>query len=298
MKFASKVGKGIFPKNDPLYNHILRRRRRLLQRFNARKNLCRTIKLSRAWIPWRSSTPLSERHPGIFLSGCDNRTILAKHVTSFAPVAQHHLFGEKDIPLDIAMERNFPWQYRWISSRGEDSNMSFPVSDGSIKFVSTFEYRHYLSKVGEGKSHRLVANELRKEDGHKDRFSPISERTNSFPKIKTDFWIAKTALDLCTLKFLLRRFWSKDQNKLWRRNFVQSTYLWLPKIPEYGKYPILQSFFGLPCEHTKWPSNDFFLIWAECDSSKDLCQFASFSNQRSLAQDSPQEPEHNLPPKW
>ena len=58
--------------------------------------------------------------------------------------------------------------------------MSFPVSDGSIKFVSTFEYRHYLSKVGEGESHRLVANELRKEDGHKDRFSPISERTNSF----------------------------------------------------------------------------------------------------------------------
>ena len=121
------------------------------------------------------------------MSGCDNRTILAKHVTSFAPVAQHHLFGEKDIPLDIAMERNFPWQYRWISSRGEDSNMSFPVSDGSIKFVSTFEYRHYLSKVGEGKAHRLVANELRKEDGHKDRFSPISERTSSFLEIKTDF---------------------------------------------------------------------------------------------------------------
>ena len=64
--------------------------------------------------------------------------------------------------------------------------MSFPVSDGSIKFVSTFEYRHYLSKVEESEPHRLVANELR-EDGHKDRFSPISERTNSFPEIKTDF---------------------------------------------------------------------------------------------------------------
>ena len=95
MKFASKVGKGIFPKNDPLYNHILRRRRRLLQRFNARKNLCRTIKLSRAWIPWRSSTPLIERHPGIFLSGCDNGTILAKHVTSLAPVAQHHFSAKR-----------------------------------------------------------------------------------------------------------------------------------------------------------------------------------------------------------
>ena len=65
--------------------------------------------------------------------------------------------------------------------------MSFPVSDGSIKFVSTFEYRHYPSKVGEGKSHRLVVNELRKRDGHKDKFSSISGRTNSFPEIKTDF---------------------------------------------------------------------------------------------------------------
>ena len=108
-------------------------------------------------------------------------------MTSFAPVAQHHLFGEKDIPLDIAMERNFPWQYRWISSRGEDSTTSFPVSDGSIKFVSTFEYRYYLSKVEESEPHRLVANELREEDGHKDRFSPISERTSSFSETKTDF---------------------------------------------------------------------------------------------------------------
>ena len=25
-------------------------------------------------------------------------------------------------------------------------------------------------------------------------------------------------------------------------------------------------------EHTKWPSNDFSLTWADCDSSRDLCQ--------------------------
>ena len=141
------------------------------------------------------------------------------------------------------MERKFPWQYHWKSSRGEDS---FPVSDGSIRFVSSFEYRHCLSKVGEGQSPRLVANELRKEDSHKDRLSPISERTNSFLEIKTDLWIAETALDLCTLKFLLRCFWSKDQNKFWRGDFVQSTYLWLPKIPEYENYPILEFFFGPP----------------------------------------------------
>ena len=85
------------------------------------------------------------------------------------------------------MERNFSWQYRWISSRREDSNMLFSVSDGSIKFMSTFECRHDLSKIEEGKSHHLVTNELRKEDSHKNRFSPISERTNSFAKIKRNF---------------------------------------------------------------------------------------------------------------
>ena len=65
--------------------------------------------------------------------------------------------------------------------------MSFPISDGSIKFVSTFEYRHYLSKVGESEPHRLVANELREEDVHKDKFSSISERANLFLENKTDF---------------------------------------------------------------------------------------------------------------
>ena len=53
---------------------------------------------------------------------------------------------------------------------------------------------------------------------------PVFERTNSFPEIQ-EYFRFETALDLCTSKFLLRRFWSKDQNKLWRRNFIQSTYL-------------------------------------------------------------------------
>ena len=148
--------------------------------------------------------------------------------------------------------------------------MSFPVSDGSIKFVSSLEYRHYISKIGEGKSHRLVANELRKEDGHKARFSPI--------EIKADFWIAKTALDLSTLKFLLRRFWSKDQNKLCTEHLSVT-----PSDSRIRKMSDSRIFLWASPEHTKWPSNDFFLIWAECDFSKNLCQFASFLNQLRLA---------------
>ena len=61
--------------------------------------------------------------------------------------------------------------------------MPFPVFDGSIKSVSTFEYRHNFSKFGGGKSHRLATNKLRKGDSHKNRLSPISERTNSFAEV-------------------------------------------------------------------------------------------------------------------
>ena len=64
--------------------------------------------------------------------------------------------------------------------------MLFTISNFSVKFVPSFEQRHYLWKIGEVEPHYLVTNELRKEDGHKDRFSPISERTNSFMEIKTD----------------------------------------------------------------------------------------------------------------
>ena len=65
--------------------------------------------------------------------------------------------------------------------------MSFTVSNFSVKFVSSLEHQHYLSKIGEGEPHYPVINEPRKEDGHKNRFSPISERTNSFTEINTDF---------------------------------------------------------------------------------------------------------------
>ena len=91
------------------FNHILCRSRRLLQsstqgRISAEGSGCIGFRFCEG-VPL-----LSEGHAGI-LSGSDNRAILAKHMSSFAPVAQHQLFGKKDFPLDISMERNFPWQY-------------------------------------------------------------------------------------------------------------------------------------------------------------------------------------------
>ena len=141
-------------------------------------------------------TLLIQRHARIFCGGCSYRATLAKPLSSFASVAQHHLFRKENILLDITIERNFLRQYRWISFRGENSNMFFSVSDMSVEFMSTFKNRHDLPKIGEGKSHCLVTNELRKENSHKDRVSPISDGANSFAETQTNFRIAKMALGL------------------------------------------------------------------------------------------------------
>ena len=45
----------------------------------------------------------------IFRGECSHRKNLAKHVPSFTPVVQHHLFREKDITLNTTMEINFLW---------------------------------------------------------------------------------------------------------------------------------------------------------------------------------------------
>ena len=83
-------------------------RRRCLQRLR-RLILNRRFRVHRSQTFPRSITLLIERHARIFYGGCSYRTIFAKHVLSFVPVAQHHLFGEKNIPFEPTMEINFPW---------------------------------------------------------------------------------------------------------------------------------------------------------------------------------------------
>ena len=102
---------------------------------------------------------------------------------------------------------------------------------------------------------------------------PVFERTNSFPEIQAYFKF-ETALDLCTSKFLLRRFWSKDQNKLWRRNFVQSTYLsHCLRLKNTENIRVLNFFWGGgSSELIMWSSNDLSLIRADWFSFRGLCQ--------------------------
>ena len=225
-------------------NHILRRSRRLLQRFNARKNLCRMIKLSRAWIPWRSSTPLSERHAGIFLSGCDNRTILAKYVTSFAPVAQHHPFREKDIPLDIAIERNFPWPYCWISPAGKILACLFPFLMDLVNLslpLNTDTTSPKLEKAS------LAAWSLMNSGRRmvtKIGSLPFLRGPIRFRKLRKVSESPKRHWISVTWSFSFAAFDPKTKTNFEGETYTKHLSLWLPKIPEYGKYPILEPFFG------------------------------------------------------
>ena len=84
--------------------------------------------------------------------------------------------------------------------------MSLAISNFPIKFMSVFEHRQHFSKMEEDKSHCLVTYVLRKINSNEDRFLLISERFSSFVETQFYFGIAKTALNLCTLKFLLHHF--------------------------------------------------------------------------------------------
>ena len=57
-----------------------------------------------------------------------------------------------------------------------------------------------------------------------------------------------------------------------QRNFVQSTISVTPSDSRMRNISDSRIFLWVFSEHTKWPSNDFSLIWAECDSSRDFCQ--------------------------
>ena len=70
-----------------------------------------------------------------------------------------------------------------------------------------------------------------------------------------------------------------------------------PSDSRMWKIPGSRIFLWVSSEHIKWPSSDFEQNMTPQETCANLLQFTSSSNRRSLAQDSPQEPEHNLPPK-
>ena len=144
MKFPSKAEQGILPKELPIQSqtHFVSQNQSMTLSPNPNQNFPKRNFPVR--IRWRSTILLRERHTRIFRGGCSHRAIHAKHVPSFTPVAQHHLFHKKGIPLNTTMERNFPWECRWTPSRGIDSAVSFAIPNFPIKEIFRLNFPIYL----------------------------------------------------------------------------------------------------------------------------------------------------------
>ena len=125
-------------------NHIPCQRR-LLQGFNTRENLCRRIRLHRVLIGWRSSILLMKDMLESFWLGVitDNS---CQACVEFCTCRTTPPFPRKGHSLGYYHGKKFSWiiLLDLFPRREEDSNMPFPVPDGSVKFLSTFEYRHDL----------------------------------------------------------------------------------------------------------------------------------------------------------
>ena len=168
----------------------------------------------------RTATLLHERHTRISWDGSSLRTTITKHVPSFAPVEQHHLFL-----LDTTMERNFPWLYHQISSRGK-------ILTCFLSFLILL-LNSCLPLNTDTPSPNLEKANL-----------CISERTN-FPEIQTYFRVAKTVLDFCTRKFLFRRFESKTKTNFEGETLYRAPMSVTPSDYRIRKISDSRIFFGL-----------------------------------------------------
>ena len=106
--------------------------------------------------------------------------------------------------------------------------------------MSAIEGKYYLPKIGEGQSHCLVTYVPRKDQCHKNRLLSILRRTrSSFLENENYLPLSKTAMDLCNLQFLLRHFWFKNHNELWK-NIQFWEYFWADLSAQAGISPLLE----------------------------------------------------------
>ena len=132
--------------------------------------------------------------------------------------------------------------------------------------MSAFEYSHYISKIGEGKSHCLVTNELRKENGHKNRFTPRLRKLRQLSESPKRHWI------FVPWSFSFAILDPKTKTNFEGETLYRALISVTPSDSRIRKISDSRIFLWVSSEHTKWPSSDFSLTWAECDSSRDLCQ--------------------------
>ena len=105
--------------------------------------------------------------------------------------------------------------------------------------MSACKHRYYFSKIGEGKSHCLITNELRKKKMTKIGSFPFLRGPACFRKLKRISESPKRHWISVSASFSFAVFDPKTKTNF-EGEFMQSTYQTL----EYGKNPILESFWA------------------------------------------------------
>ena len=149
--------------------------------------------------------------------------------------------------------------YRWILSRGEDFNMTFTISNFHVKLMPSFENSHYISKTGEGKSHCLVANELRKVMVTKIGSLPFLRGPTHLWKFRQISESPKRHWISVPSSFSFAVFDPITKTNFEGETLYRAPIFMTPTDSRMRKISNSRIFLWVSSEHTKWPSSDFSL---------------------------------------
>ena len=141
--------------------------------------------------------------------------------------------------------------------------MPFTIPNFLVEIMSSFENRYNISKIGECESHCLVhclvTNELRKENGHKNRFSPISEGPTRLWKFRLISVPPKRHWISVSSSFSFAAFHPKNKINFEGETLYRASISVTPSDSRMRKISDSRIFLWVSSENIKWPSSDFSL---------------------------------------
>ena len=170
------------------------------------------------------------------------------------------------------MESNFPWQYRWIPSRREDSDMSLATSDFLLHLCLPLKTDTTFPKWGKAilaawslmYSGRLIVTKIGSFPFM--RGSICSQKLSFISESPKRYWIS------APWSFSFAVFDLKIRINFEGETFYRAPISFTSSGSRIRKISDSRIFFWIFSEHSKCPNNDLSLTWAEWNSSRDLCQ--------------------------
>ena len=196
--------------------------------------------------------------------GCNHRAFPAKHVPSFRRKRTSlWILSWKEIFLaSIAGSPPLAWK---------TLTCLFSISYVSVKSVSAFEDRHCFLRIGEGRSHCLVTNELRRKVVTKIGPLPSLRGPTRLRKLWHISESSKWHWIAVPESFSFAVFDPKTKTNFEVDTLYRAPISVTPSDSRMRKISDSRIFFWVSSDHNMWPSNDLSLIWDAWLSSRDLC---------------------------